>query len=102
MEVVGAGYRDAEQMLDLREADDDRRGSGEADEDGVRQEVHDKSEPSEAEHEVGRSDEEGEQRRCRYVTGGALLVEGASADAVRSETMATGPTASWREVPRRA
>ena len=47
-ERVGAWNRDAQHVLHLRRHDDDRRRGGEADEHGVRQEVDDEAQASEA------------------------------------------------------
>ena len=61
VEVILAFDRDPEQVLDLREPDDDGGRGGEPDEHRVRQEVDHEAQPPEPEHEVDDTHHEGEQ-----------------------------------------
>ena len=76
VEVVLPWDRDAEQVLDLREADDDGGRRGEADEHRVRQEVDEESQATDTERDVGEADHQGEQRGRCQIPGGPLLHEG--------------------------
>ena len=62
VEVVGAFDRDAEDVLDLREADDDRSGGREPDEHRMREEVDEESQAADAEHDV--HDAHHERKQC--------------------------------------
>ena len=72
---VGAGDRDAEDVLDLGGDDDDRRGGGEPDQHRVREEVDHEREAADLQHQVHQADECGERRGAGEIGLGALLVE---------------------------
>ena len=73
VEVLGARHRHAQHVLDLREADDDGGGSGEADEHGVGQEVDEESQTPESQHQVNRADEQCEHGGGGEIRSGALV-----------------------------
>ncbi len=75
-EVVLTRDRDPQEVFDLAEPDDDRRGGGEPDQHGVREEVDQKPEPAGGQHQVHRAHHQREEGGGAEVTGGPLLEQG--------------------------
>jgi hypothetical protein len=100
--AVVAGQVVAEQVFELAEADDERRGRGEAADDGLGEEVDEEARPSEAEAELDGTDQQREQGGEREVVAVPPVAMAPTVVATSRESIATGPTASWGAVPKSA
>ena len=76
VEVVAARDRDAEDVLGLREPDDDRGSRREPDQHRVRQEVHQEAEATDTEDDVDDADHQRQQRSGLEIARSALLDDG--------------------------
>jgi hypothetical protein len=91
---------DAEDVLELADGDQDARRGDEARDHRVAEEIGEKAQLQQAHRQKDAARQDRQRERGHGVAGGALLGHLPTAAAVISETTATGPTASAREVPK--